>query len=376
MTMVRFHDSSVVACWFAAIGLAGGIACSQPRSDPPAPTAITADSSSLGKCLGWVQEGVTDAHRLDLCSPRWQADGLPLTKDRKFMAVRGDDDRTDIRCLDDRGVGIKDSLAVLGASRSVAAMFYTEYVEDLGGGRYRANPRIPTLAALKHEAMCDDEPFAHQPRGAWCGAVLVAPGVMLMADHCIRVLPSEEQNIRKLQFFFDFVIPESGDTVEMHAENRCVPAPHHHKIRVGPHLAMMNVVCPPNFSRTPAVVREADAAPTDGEVFAIGFPLRVPAKFSGWAKVLKSHDGPLMFQADLDVFPGNSGSPVFSTDHKLVGIVEADGSDDTCKDKKRGCHHWRSISAGSSERVKITSTHDIPAVIRQWTPGVPLPETP
>lgn len=317
--------------------------------------AVTAGGPDIEQCFGW--------QNLDPCATRYQ---------NILAAVRGDDDRIDLRCLDDRGNPVRDGLQVLETSAAVAAMFYEEDVKDLGGGRYQAEPSIPVLARMGREAMCEDEPFASQPRGAWCGAVLVdRPSaetgdhwVMLAAEHCTTRYLDSDKNLRDMQFFFDNVMPQTGEVVEMKASERCVPAPGRPKIPVGPFLALIEVDCPAGFRRAPAVIADTDAAPTTGEVYAIGFPMRVPAKFSGWAAIHAKAPGPQAFYADLDIFPSNSSSPVFAVDHHLVGVVESDQSTATCTDPRRKCRHWSSVPQEHGERVTVTSTHDVPEALR------------
>lgn len=59
------------------------------------------------------------------------------------------------------------------------------------------------------------------------------------------------------------------------------------------------------------------------DVFTIGHPLGLPAKFSGVSKVRQNDPKREYFEAHLDTFSGNSGGPVFNIRNEVVGILTA-----------------------------------------------------
>jgi hypothetical protein len=59
-------------------------------------------------------------------------------------------------------------------------------------------------------------------------------------------------------------------------------------------------------------------------VYTIGHPAGLPLKFAAGASVRDTRDtkNEFLFKADLDIFMGNSGSPVFDMNtHEVIGIV-------------------------------------------------------
>jgi uncharacterized protein (UPF0297 family) len=74
----------------------------------------------------------------------------------------------------------------------------------------------------------------------------------------------------------------------------------------------------------PAMKLHLDSPLTE-KVFAIGSPLGLPLKNSGLGQVRKKDD--IWAVASLDVFHGNSGSPIFNTQNQAIGILVSGGPD-------------------------------------------------
>jgi len=68
-----------------------------------------------------------------------------------------------------------------------------------------------------------------------------------------------------------------------------------------------------------ALLSKKDTSP-DQHVYVIGHPMGLPLKYAAGARVRGLDES--LFKADLDIYMGNGGSPVFSADtHQVVGIV-------------------------------------------------------
>lgn len=359
---MRMLDVKQLAGTLAIVGL---LACTQqglaPAPEFMAPVVsvsaapVTADDSWLRsprKCIGWKEN--------DPCRTR--------RRHGDEKAIRGPDDRIDLHCLERAHPGVPDAMGVYGRSAAVAAMFFEQDVDDPVDGHHRLGKKYPRLSALSDkEGLCADEVFADQPRGAWCGAVLVDKRTMLMAAHCY----SEIQG-RKYAFVFDYMMPAHGAITTVPEASVCRVAQDPRIERVGNNLVLIEIACHDDFERTPASV--APAMPKDGRVYAIGFPRSLPAKFSGWGLMFPR--GEDCFHARLDIFPGNSGSPVFDADHRLIGVMEKDESATSCEDPVRKCRHWSAIAEDSTQELRITSTHEIPARLERRRSGHKTGETP
>jgi hypothetical protein len=70
-----------------------------------------------------------------------------------------------------------------------------------------------------------------------------------------------------------------------------------------------------------ARIRESGTISDGQAVHIIGFPMGLPVKFAGGAFV-RDNRYRAVFTANLDAYPGNSGSPVFnSSTHEVEGIL-------------------------------------------------------
>jgi V8-like Glu-specific endopeptidase len=76
----------------------------------------------------------------------------------------------------------------------------------------------------------------------------------------------------------------------------------------------------------------------DRPVHVIGHPMGLPLKYAAGARVRGLEEA--LFAADLDIYMGNGGSPVFSSDtHQVVGIV-TQGDPRDLRQTSKGWAHW------------------------------------
>lgn len=74
-------------------------------------------------------------------------------------------------------------------------------------------------------------------------------------------------------------------------------------------------------NREPLKIEWKSEIPNDTALYVLGFPSGLPMKFTCNAQV-RNNDHENYFEADLDTFAGNSGSPVFNRDtHSVCGIL-------------------------------------------------------
>jgi V8-like Glu-specific endopeptidase len=223
-------------------------------------------------------------------------------------AYYGNDDRQDIYELS--GENLEDA-------DSVVALFHYSRVYDLWDG-------TSALLADKYGEecnLCPSERFREQPTGAYCSGVLVAPDVIATAGHCIK-----DENIADFRIVFgyhmrDAVTPDliisnsdiySGtEVIAWQVDN--TTASDWALIRLDRTVVNHRV----------ARIRQSGAISDGQAVHIIGHPKGLPAKFAGGAFV-RDNRYRAVFVANLDSYPGNSGSPVFnSTTHEVEGILIA-----------------------------------------------------
>jgi len=80
--------------------------------------------------------------------------------------------------------------------------------------------------------------------------------------------------------------------------------------------------------RAPLDITICDHIPKQKRVYMLGHPSGLPLKLATNAEVEESSDGKNYFQASLDAFGGNSGSPIFLEDSRIVAGMLFKGSTD------------------------------------------------
>lgn len=204
---------------------------------------------------------------------------------------------------------------------SVAIMVLKEVIDN-------EKLKTKSLGEVKPQ-LCSDEPFRNQPtiyhkekvNRAVCSSFLVAPDVIATAGHCIdteKTDSSDRKRLSELRFVFGFRM-NSATAAGVNAKDRDV---YSGKRFIGcsadSDWALIKLDRPVP-DHIPVKV-SAESLMAGQAVYVIGHPLKLPVKIAGNATV-KPDFTELYFKADLDVFGGNSGSPVFSGSNKVIGIL-------------------------------------------------------
>jgi secreted trypsin-like serine protease len=227
-------------------------------------------------------------------------------------AYYGNDDRQDIYELS--GEDLEDA-------DSVVALFHYSRVYDLGDG----TAALLTVNYGEDCDLCPSERFQEQPSGAFCSGVLVAPDVIATAGHCIfDEETSTLEDFTALRFVFSFHMRDAA-TPELVINNRDIYSGAEviaWKLdeHTGSDWALIRLDRTVVNHRV-ARIRESGTISDGQAVHIIGHPMGLPKKFAGNASV-RDNQYPTVFGANLDAYPGNSGSPVFnSTTHEVEGIL-------------------------------------------------------
>ncbi len=245
----------------------------------------------------------------------------PLSFAEGGKAVYGSDDRLDffeappeMRALADSVVSFWDAASVEPADPGEVKL-KTGKLTDKFGGRN----------------LCPDEKFQEQPIGASCSGALVGEDLVITAGHCMKT----EDDCKKTRIVFGYAVKEEGGgavttlpagevygcagiiTRFMDGESGSY-APADSRLS-GADFALIRLDRRAAGHKPLAINRGADLRKGDG-VFVIGHPSGLPLKAAGGAAVRGFAGG--YFTADLDIFHGNSGSPVFNSGTGLIeGLV-------------------------------------------------------
>ncbi|HXH94041.1 MAG TPA: serine protease [Thermoanaerobaculia bacterium] len=209
-------------------------------------------------------------------------------------------------------------------SKSVAAIVYKQLlITDPKTGEIHV--QAPTLEAL---GVCPvKDSFTSEPAAATCSGFLVRSDVILTASHCI-----ESPVLGLLRFVFDY-LPDNRGGITLSAGSifEADSVVDRLDSKIGPEWVLVKLKR--DTGRTPLTPASTRVAKGD-PVSVIGCPGGGTLRSADNATVRDASPSGT-FVANLDVFAGNSGSPVFDASGKnVVGILtrgEGDWVDDLSK---------------------------------------------
>ncbi len=226
--------------------------------------------------------------------------------------VYGVDDRKDLYQVDDT--------AIVHNAEGVTCLFRTSGVRDNGDGT--STLQVGVFGQVN--SLCPGEPFFNQPVGAFCTGFLVAPDVIATAGHCVN-----EANATTVRFVFGFRMVDAS-TPQVRIPNRDIYAG---KEVIARKLAQEDTdwclvrLDRPVDDRKILALRRSGKVADHEDVYVIGHPSGLPAKFADGAQIRTNTQG-AFFTANLDTYGGNSGSPVFNNvSHEVEGILVRGATD-------------------------------------------------
>ena len=182
--------------------------------------------------------------------------------------------------------------------------------------------------------LVENEPFREQNEGAFCSGALVADDIIMTAGHCVPT----NYICKGLRFVFGFAVKEAGGKAPLNISANEVYSCKELITQIEPLITSLNPsgITPDNPTamdyalirlnrkvtghKPLPVNRKSDLKKGDG-VFIIGHPMGLPVKIAGDSTV-RDNSPESHFVADLDSYSGNSGSPVFNAQTKLIeGIL-------------------------------------------------------
>lgn len=229
---------------------------------------------------------------------------------------------------------------------SVVALFQLQ----LNPNAKSAKLKLKMKTLREAMTLCENEPFGAQTPAAFCSGALVGPDIVLTAGHCFAMdsTISPEEACRRTSFVFGFAYTsEKADPETIKTEDiyECKALVKSRVVAEAEDWAIVRLDRPVK-NRAPLAVNTKQAPEEVKKgmaVYTIGHPLGLPAKVAGGGKVTRVYRG--KFDSNLDIFGGNSGSPVFNADTQLIeGIVGWNPEQDlrVCLDREHGATVYRS----------------------------------
>lgn len=212
-------------------------------------------------------------------------------------------------------------------------------------------------------SLCTTEPYRTQPTTAFCSGFLVGPDLMVTAGHCV-----DSATCADTVFVFGFRMDSAT------AVRSWVPADDVYSC--GQVLARRETSTEdyavvqldrPVAGHTPLAIRRSGAVALGTALTVAGHPAGLPLKVAGGAQV-KSNTAAGYFEANLDTYGGNSGSPVIDAATGVVEGVLVRGNTDFVWNRKKRCYESNVCSdSGCPGFEDATRT----TLFAAWVPDVP-----
>lgn len=187
------------------------------------------------------------------------------------------------------------------------------YVQSSSGGY--AISGAPTLSQYIASAygypMCTTEPYRSEPTPGFCSGFMVGPDLIATAGHCVR----NSRDCRDTTFVFGYNVPASsgGAVTWVPGDNVYQCASIVGRVETSTEDWAVLRTDRPIAGHQALPVRRTGTIALGTPLAVIGHPTGLPTKFADNA-VVQANGSSLYFEANIDVFAGNSGSGVVSWD--------------------------------------------------------------
>ncbi len=279
---------------------------------------------------------------------------LPLNNPTGEHAIYGPDNRKDVVALP------ADNWQRKVAASTCILTNKSRVTKD--GVNYKLTLEEYKQGAAGEIECCAGEAFKTQKTGGWCSGFLVGKNVVATAGHCTDATDAAVKNIA---FVFGFATDASGNTPATLAEGNVYFGKKiiKHQLNTKGDFAIVeldrNVTA---AGATPLTI--ADPAQND-EIVLIGYPSGLPCKVAGGAKVMEITGvaGPggadIWLRTNCDAYGGNSGSAVFNSDQKVIGILVRGRSDFELQDTPGGGVCFKSKRYHDTEGDEILTSSKV-----------------
>lgn len=208
----------------------------------------------------------------------------------------------------------------------------------------------------ENQALCESEPFYKQPAGAICSGSLVASDIIMTAGHCVAdgAGAVSLDACKKTRFVFGYALKKADDPVSSVPDGdvygcREIVGGSNGSTESGDDWALVRLDRPVE-GRLSLRVNPFGKVRRYAPLVVIGHPAGLPTKVAPHGTVRSVKSG--SFEAALDAFAGNSGSPVFNAKTLLIEGILVSGEDDFVQ--KNGCRVAKVCGSDSCKGETVT----------------------
>jgi len=239
----------------------------------------------------------------------------PAPSGNGFEVIYGADNRKDIYAVTDL-----DAIAV---AHAVCAVVDRSEITDNGDGTYTlATVPWTTQSGLP---LCAGERFVGQLQLGFCTGFLVGPDLLATAGHCVS---AADCAATAFVFGFEQIDSTTAPATVVSADNVYFCSGVVNRVLSGDYDHCILQLDRPVVGRDPLTIRRTGSVTNGDPLVVVGHGIVLPTKAADGANVQNDNGAIPWFQANLDTYGGNSGSPVVNTDTWTVEGILVRGAPD------------------------------------------------